>query len=75
MRFSTFVSTAILLNAVIALPRFTIEEGKELAARAACNDAQVARLFQLPAPLADSSSKKIPGKFIFHYNPFSETRR
>jgi hypothetical protein len=62
MRFSIFVSTAVLLQSTLAFPHFT-ERGRELIKRATCNDGnQQARLFSLPEPLADSSSKKIPGE-------------
>jgi hypothetical protein len=68
MRFSIFVATAVLLQTSFALPHFT-EHGRELIKRAAsnCKDGnQHARLFVLPEPLADSSSKKIPGEFSIY---------
>lgn len=70
MRFHIFVSTAVLLNLVAALPSFNSEAGRRLLARVDdslhCQDGvQIPRLFKLPPQPADKYvSKKIPGESL-----------
>ena len=63
MQFSTLVSIAVLANSVLAYPSFSRDEMMAAIRRSTqCNDEQTARLFVIPPPPTDTSSKKIPGK-------------